>query len=49
MCLLPQELSELFELSCVQVGGGAEVHAILLPENEVVSTDGLDFGSLRCF
>lgn len=47
--LMLQKSGELFQFGGVQVGGGAEVHAVLLPENEVVSADGLDFGNLRCF
>ena len=44
-----QKLGEPFELGGVQVGGGAEDHAILLPEDQVVSADRLDFRDFRCF
>ena len=36
-----EELGELAELGHVQVGDRAERHTVMLPENEVVTLDGL--------
>lgn len=44
-----QELGELLEFCGVEVGGSAEIHSILLPEDQVVSADRPDFHEIGWF